>query len=306
MSTIVTRSLSRKDRFDKVAVKVNEEDYEDKWGILEVDVTEYSWGSGVDAGDYGTVDLRPAQYTEDNDNILVDAVNLAASGGTTAVGKKYYFAVNDGVVGPAAFRQDDGSYDLLWLKYELPEDNTLEPVAVTLTFTTTFTEVTVSTNPTDDGTLTLNVNNVKVSDLGTITKPASDFTNKNGYVVAQINDLHTIVIDRPVDVAVPNPVTTDSVPLFRVFNSVTPRSFGSEQRLIQHGTTKVSGSKTYKEKALVFAINDGKVDGNATNIKATTNYVAFLKAMLDKVGNWQCDDHVTCVVDYACDFTEVV
>lgn len=306
MATVATRSLSKKDRFDRVAVKVNKETYKDKWGILEIDVTQYAWGTGTDAGDYGKVDLRVPKYNADNDDPLVDNVNLTLSGGTTAVTKKYYVAVNNGEPGASAFVQPDGSWDLLYLDFELPEDNTLDPLAVTLTYAVSFTDLTPGSNPADDGNLVLNVTNSKIHDQGFITKPSTDFTNKNGYVIVQINDLHTIAIDRPVDTVITTTVKDDSVPLFTVENDKTTSGAFTTKQLINHPTSKVSGDRTYDKQLMVFAINDGKADGNARNVKATTNYVSFLKTTLQKIANWPCDDFVTVTVDYSSDFTEII
>lgn len=304
MGTVVTRTISGKDRKDRVAIKVNPEAYEEKWGILEVTVTNYAWGAGSTSGDYGFVRLKAPRYNEDNDTIFLDDVALTTSGGTEVVAFKHYVSVNNGVVGPSAFVQPDGSWDLLHLYYEQPEDNVIDPgIAVTLTYSVAFTDLTPVSNPTDDGTLTLNVNNVKVQDQGFITEPATTFANKSGYVVAQINDLHLTAIDEPIEVNATVP--SDSVPLFTVENDKTTSGSFTTQQVINHPTSKVSGDRTYQEKLMVFAINNGKADGNAKNVKASANYMSFLKVTLQKIANWPCDDWVTAITDYALDFTEV-
>ncbi len=306
MATVTTRSISGKDRWDKIAVKVDPTAYEEKWGVLQVTVTQIDWGTGSDSGDYGTVDVRVPQYNPDNDTILLDHFDLTTSGGTESIGQKYFIAVNNGVPGPAAFVEPDGTWDLMHLSFELPEDNELDPLTVTLTYSVSFTDLTPVSNPSDDGTLDLAIDNVKTADSVYITEPASTFSGKCGYVIAQINDLHTVVNDRPDDdTLIDAPSRTDSVPLFTIVNERTPVGFGKSLELVKHPMTKVSGSKTYDETLLVFAVNNGKVDGNATNVKASDNYARFLRATLQKIQNWTCDDWVDSTLDYALDFTEV-
>lgn len=304
VSTIATRSIGgNSDLVDKIAIKVDAETYKDKWGIIEITVTSYAWGSGSTGGNYGKVDIRVPKYIADNDTPIVNNVALTTSGGTTSVTKKYCFAVNNGVPGPAAYVQPDDTWDLLYLTLTLPEDNVLTPFSVTLTYSIAFTDLTPSSNPSDTGTLSFSIDNDKTADSVFITNPSSTYSGHNGRVVVQLNDLHLIAIDKPDSVT--DPIANDQVPLFVVSNDRSSPGFGTTLPIITHPTSKVGGDKNYVKKLLVYAINNGKVDGNGRNIKATTNTVSFMEAKIAKVDQWPCDDYITGILDYALTWTDM-
>lgn len=304
MATITTRSLSGKDVSDKVAVKVNMETYEDKWGIIEVTLTSYTWGSGSTSGDYGNISVAVPNYLEDNDDLIVDNDALTQSGDTVSISQKYYFAVNNGVIGPAAKVNGDGSWDLIHLIYTQPladngGANALPPTSATLTYSVAFTDLTPSTtNPANTGTLTLKVNNTKISDSGLVNLDSSTYSGANGYVKAWINAMTNTTIDLPSTVI--NPIPNDLTPYFSV------RTTGSAVPLITSAMSKISGTRTYSQQMFLFAINNGKVDANGLNIKATTSQGSFLEAKMEKLPDWPCDDHVTAAVAYTVAFTAIV
>ncbi len=293
MSTLVSRSLSASATKDKLAIKAQSQTYKDKWGVFKLTITSYQANAGA-----GVVDIRPAQYNPDNDSIIVDEAAVSDTS-LHYVLKDYFFSVNNGVPGPSVKVQEDGTWDLVHFSLT----RTSGTIQVTVTYTLAFTDLTPVSNPGDTGTLTLSVDNVRLTDNAFVTSAASTFTDKQGYVVAQLNDLHTTVIDEPDDVT--DPVAGDSVPMFSVINDITPGGSGSTTPLVAHSTTKVSGDKTYDKTLLVFAVNSGQIDANARNVKATTDFKSFLETKLDKLSDYPCDDEVTCIVDYALTFTEV-
>jgi hypothetical protein len=306
MSSVVTRILSGQDIFDLVPIKVDPEFYKDKWGIIEVTVTSYSWGAGTGSVDAGKIDLRSAQFNQNNDTPLLNNVPLITSGGsqTLTTNNKYYFAVNNGVIGPGAFVEPDGSWDLLNLKYQQPSNNSLLPTAVTLNYTLAFTELTPTVLPIETGSFTLHVDNVKTDDVGQIMQATSTYTSKNGYVKAQILSLETVAIDAPVNVFVPNgqPTLNDSVPVVKIVND--PSGFGSEKPLFNMANTKRSGKRNLINALMVFAVNSGLVDGNANNIKGA-GQASLIVANLNKVQGWPCDDVVDLTIHYALNFTQI-
>jgi hypothetical protein len=69
MSSLLSRSLGGRDVIDRQAIRVNSQDYKDKWGIIEIILTSYGIsGSGTPAGN---VDVRPPNFNADNDEIYV-------------------------------------------------------------------------------------------------------------------------------------------------------------------------------------------------------------------------------------------
>src|SRR4051794_15635529 len=121
MATVVTRSLALTDRFDKIAIRVQSEDYADKFGALVLTLTSISWTSGTNISiDTGLVNLYPPM---DSENRLLNNYNLTTTVGTFNITKKYVTSYNNGIPGPSARRNPDGSWDLLELSFEMPEDN---------------------------------------------------------------------------------------------------------------------------------------------------------------------------------------
>ncbi len=309
MTTAVTRYIGKTDRMDKVAVKVDALDYKDKWGIIKVSVTNYiiaNDNSETGTPTVGTVDIRNPQFNADNDNAIVDNATIANKSTTVSVTKDYFFAVNNGVIGPGAFVQPDGTWDLLHLTFKL--DDAFDPgVAhyhVTITYTLTYTDLTPSSNPTDTSTLALNVDNKKLSDSSFIQTAASTYSGLNGRVLIQINALDSVVQDIPND-GTDNADVPDSVPLFTVTSMKSPVGFGDNVSIINHPQTKVSGTKTYSKMLMIFAVNGGKIDGNATNSKGSTNMVTFAECRLAKLPEWPCNDITTGTVHFTNSFTSM-
>ena len=150
-------------------------------------------------------------------------------------------------------------------------------------------------------TLALNVNNQKVQDQCFISEPAATYSAKRGYVQATITSLANISIDKPADVT--TPAAHDSVPMFTIKNAKSGAA--KDIVLIQHPLAKRSGTRTYTKKLMIFAINSGKVDGNGTNVKATTSQVNFLDVQVQKIKEWPCDDKVDLTLTYTTSFTDL-
>ncbi len=327
MATVVTRSLFGKnaDRSDCVAVKVNKKDYEGKWGVQELVVTSYNWGAASQAKDIGWLDIRQPNFNPRNHTAIADKVWMDNVYGNVTVNKKLYFAVNNGEFGPETFEQGDGTVDLLHLCTEVIENTWIEGHPVTLTYTlSAFTDLTPSSMPSETSTLTLNVGQFNDEETAYITDAASTFTSKSGRVAVTLRSLVTTGIDRPKWSKALKSIQAagnvyDSVPLFTAPCVFTPGSFGAPKviervwpqklygNLAHHPVTKFSGTKTYdyRDQFFVFAVNDGKVDGNATLLESDTSRVAFVAPTLKKLPEWPCDDDVTVVVSYNRTFTQM-
>jgi hypothetical protein len=311
MSTIVTRSLGGNDNYDRQAVKVDSSAYAAKWGVIEVTLTNYiTAGSGTLGGN---VDVRSPNYNVENDDIFVNNTAIGTSGATTSITKKAYIAVNNGVVGPSALVNPDGTWDLLWLTYTQAANNAQTNTNVTLTYTIAFTDLTPSTtNPSNTGTLSLSLDNVKVKDKAYVGIAASSLSGLNGRVTAQINSLAITSIDKPlsqvtnINPNVPYGAMGDSVPVFTVMNEKSDGNvFTIQGVLISHPTSKVSGTKTYVQQFMVFAVNAGKIDGNAKNVNMTNPQALTLRCALEKLPDWPCDDTVTATIGYTIGFTSM-
>ena len=157
MATITTRELSETDTIDRQAIRVDALTYADKSGILAITL-----GDLVTVGLSGIVDIRVPNYNPKNDDIQLDEAVKAA--GTYALATTVYIAVNDGVPGPAARVNPDGTWDLvdLTLTYDDGDDD----INAVLNYTIAFTDLTPSTtNPSSgNATVALSVSDVKLDD----------------------------------------------------------------------------------------------------------------------------------------------
>jgi hypothetical protein len=330
MTTITTRNLKGSEtaqlsgfspnsslNFDKVAITIDPEAYmptwgQNKWGVFEIDLTSYSWANTnatTAALNIGTLDIRVPQFNSANDWAVADKVLLTNEVGSVSISKKYFIAVNDGVPGPSVFIQPDGSWDLMYLSLDLLSDaDVSNQYHATLTYTISYTDLTpaltfagdppiISTNPSDTGTLDLAVNNSRLTDSAYITDQVTTYTSKDGYVVVQLNGIDTSVVDTPIDSK--NATPNDSVPLFSVTPTTTP-GFTSGVSLVKFPCRKVTGSRIFSQKLMVYAINNGFVDGNGSTVKSAASFPNFMRVDLMKLPNWPCDDNVDVTLHYSC------
>jgi hypothetical protein len=148
MATVVTRSIGgTKDRKDRVAIKVDKETYAEKWGLISVNVASYyPTTGGSTVANAGKLTIKAPNYNEDCDFKVLDedtvASNTYNSGSPKTVDVDYHFAVNNGVPGPSVRQNPDGSWDLLDVYFEQPEDNALSAHTVTVTYTVAFDDET--------------------------------------------------------------------------------------------------------------------------------------------------------------------
>jgi hypothetical protein len=148
-------------------------------------------------------------------------------------------------------------------------------------------------------TLALNVNNEKLSDFAMIDYDGATLSGISGFLKVIINSLACVVIDEPKSVEEPNAL--DGTPVFQIANEKSVN--GGSTVLAGHPTSKISGTRTYTDTLFIFAVNNGKIDANALNFKATENRKHLLRAILAKVPQYPCDDEVTATLDYTTSWT---
>ena len=148
MATVGNRMLLNNDVRDVAAISVAKADYKDKWGVIEVLVNSCMWGGGTPAaGNFGRISIGPAGFDADSDFNLVDKATIANQVGPLTVGKKYFFAVNNGEIGPGGRENEDGTWDLLLVTVEVPVGQSFVPpmtpgIGVITDYTLTFTDLT--------------------------------------------------------------------------------------------------------------------------------------------------------------------
>lgn len=311
MSTVTTRTISKTNMGDIVPVRCNLEDYTsggaNKWGYLKIRVTGYSWtdGTGGTAVDAGTLSINVPNYSEDNDSVILAPTALTNTVGSVgSLTLDTIVAINNGVPGPSVRMNPDGSFDVLDMKYVLTPGSLLTNQTATLTYTVAFTDLTDHSLNNNGSTVTLDIHDDKFTDSFVVNKAASTFTAKNGYVTVKLNSLINNVDDIPnqnFDAQLVNadPVGDDGTPLF-VFGTL------NKQLVLSHMMAKRSGLKYYQDALWVFAINNGKVDRNGMNARASDgNFVVFTRGVMSKVAESPCDDYVQGVVNYTYAFTQV-
>ncbi len=293
MATITTRGLSRKDRFDRVAVRVDAQDYVDKYGVFTVTLTDITWSSADNiSADVGVVSLFPSL---DPYHPYLEEFAIDTTQGTEAITKKHIAAVNNGVPGPSIRQNPDNSWDILDLVFTLPEDNDLNAQTMVLTYTLTFTDLTAAAGG-SNSTITLNVNNLKKKDIGYISGNLADMVDKEGYLLVRIKSSVLTVIDQPINAPAPDPAG-DYVPLFTIkqLNNIK----------IQHPTPKISGTRNYPDTRFVIAVNDGVGDANGTTFNSTAGDLIAMEAVLEKKPEWPCNDDVTLALTHSSQFVEI-
>ncbi len=302
--SISTRALGGNDNVDRRSVRVDGQNYKDKSGIIEVVLTSYTTSGTGTLG--GNVDLRPAGYNADNDEIYLNNVAIGAAPATVSITKKFYVAVNNGVPGPNATVNPDGTWDLLILTYVQAPNNAQVNTIVQFNYTlTAFLDLTATVNPADTGSLPLVVDGSRIQDEFVIALAASTIAAQNGRIRATLNWLQNEVIDQsPAQAAIPVAgVANDPAPYFSVLNAKTPSNVTTGQGVLtQHQLAKISGVKTYYQCHMIFAVNNGKVDGNGSNLlMSVASQVALFNVTLYKAV--PTDDIVTATVAYSAVFT---
>jgi hypothetical protein len=311
MSTnLVSRYLGPTDRHQRMSIKLNPEDYRspasgagNKWGLITLTISSISIanlsGSPI-SGVLGTVDIRPSQYNVENDNILLTEAITNSPYTHTLMGKKYCFAVNNGVIGPGAFVEPDGSWDLLDIKYDLPDGYALDQVQLTVNYTISFTDLTPSGPSAGASQAVLHVDNDKTADF-VIISDSSFAGTLSGYISCQLASYDLEVADKPdfadpvdlLDVAHKN----DSVPLLIWDNLRTPYSNYSKNMAVLTPMSKSGGHSTFNRCLYVFAVNGSKIDANGS---AGHGYdrVNLVRADLFKWPPYPCDDVVDLKLNY--------
>lgn len=152
-------------------------------------------------------------------------------------------------------------------------------------------------------TLTLGVSLFKSYDEGLITVDPSAINNVSGYIKVTFDSLTLTVKDVPSDGLPYNYIPAfispsgDQVPNFSIVNDPLPGAYGTQNAVINHPCSKTPGTKTYKKKLMIYAVNSGKLDGNANNRPSSngttgTKVNVLARAILQKVPDWPCDDDV--------------
>lgn len=269
MSAITTRSLGKKDRYDRQSVRIDGIDYVGKAGILEITLTSLvSVGTGG-----GEPLLQVPNFNPANDDVIYNTSIVAAA--TVTLTNKIYVSVNSGVPGPSARVNQDGTWDLLDLTYTLDEENTFTGLTLALNYSVAFTDLTPSTtNPTmGNASLTLNIGDGQTHDTAEIGVLNGTISTSSGYIKAWINQItSTIVNDGTI---IPSATFTVNMP------GGGCGCCGSSQALISHPLAPVTGTKIYSQGMVIFAVNVGKIDGNGTVGKGTNGQSVALECELN-------------------------
>jgi hypothetical protein len=311
MASIITRPLGGNDNKDVRCVRVDSQTYKDKWGVIELVLNSYTTsGTGTLAGN---VDVRPPNYNPASDEVYLNNVAIAGAPGTVSSTKKFYFAVNNGVPGPAVRVNPDGTWDLMEMVFNQKPDNAQVDTRVSLSFTlSAFVDLTATVNPAGSAPdLVLSVNKDKPHDEATIGVTAASIAGLNGRVLTSLNFVYTENIDQPIktpfNTAPLSPVgeSGDSTHLFECVNAKLPsNNFTSQGVIASHLLPKVSGSKIYYQAHMIFAVNNGKIDGNGRNINTSSGgQIHLLRCSLH--GSGYSDDTATVTVGYTTTFTSM-
>lgn len=316
MATITTRTLAGSDILDRIAVKVQGSSYVGKSGIFKVHVTSYSYTCGSDGGDL-MIDIRVPQYCPICDTIIVDSVTKdqglgVGSPSTVTVGTDYYIALNNGVPGPSAFVQGDGTWDLMWCSVQATVGTT--SAALTLTYTITFEDYADFTGSPSSNTVAVGIQYDKTYDSNKISAIFDDYDSGVGCVAIKIVSLANVTstgnpLYRTLNLGnVPVDFSNGSVPMFAVSNIIFPNTFGYKRDIVKHPISKTTGTTSYLENlsiyethsnVMIFAFNGGKVDGNARLAKsAAGNTFDFMVAEIAVMPEWPTYDTVAGTLTY--------
>lgn len=151
MATKTTRFLSNSLKQDCLYLDVTPSTYEDKWGVIKINIASISWTDGEalsSVGDGGIVNIKVPNFYKDSDDIILDNYAIVNSQGSHVINRDYYFAVNNGYPPPSAYiNKITEGWDLIKIDYKLASGNSFNNMRVTVTYTVTFTDLTpVSTS----------------------------------------------------------------------------------------------------------------------------------------------------------------
>lgn len=277
MATKTTQYLSSSRLQDCVKIDVVPEDYEEKWGVIKVNVTSVTYtngGLGTIIENGGRIDLRNTNYAQDYDNVLIDNQLLTNTVGTITVNKSYYFAVNNGNIPPSAiYDSATNRWDLLALKYTLPTGTALFDQRATITYTVTFTDLTPVSNPAGD-TLNLSITEFRQQDtvqIGVVPVSSEFASNESGYCTLQLCSLaHNV-----------NPAN-QVVEAAGIMNIVNATFLFNYAEYVE----KYSFKKVFEKHFFVVAVNNQKFDANCiyNKVAGQSDSAIILSAVL--TGQW--------------------
>ncbi len=301
MATVSTRALSSSRPNDFLTISVdhaaNDPNGDGKTGYYKVLINSVTWtGTGLAPDQSVTVDIRAPQFSGQNDTALVDNVSVASDVGSLTPAKtKQVLAVVGSNPGPSAFAQGDGTWDLLNIKTSVGSFTEVTNFVLTVDYTLTWHEV----DSTDFGTLnsnsvSLHVDNDKEADVVGITS-----TVGTGYGLLVFLPVSVVTAIDDGDLA------GDSVPNFNVASAATAGGYSFGFSILSHPISKSSNhTKSYPTKgAMVYAVNDGKIDGNGSSVtinnSGTVSHQNILgDASLYRVAEWPSDDTVDATFNY--------
>lgn len=316
MSTVVSRTLAGSDVLDRLAIKVNGASYVGKSGVFKVHVTSYSFLCGADDGNL-MIDIRPPQYCPVCDTIMVenttkDQGDGVGSPSTVTLNADYYITLNNGVPGPAAFVQGDGTWDLLKIDFQAAVGTT--SAVLTVTYTVTFKDYADFTGSPTSDTVVVGVQYNKFYDSKKISAIFDDYDSGVACVAIKVVSLANVTSNGNPGAGIlnignyPLDFANDSVPEFAVSNIVHPYTYGQRRDVVKHAISKTTGTITYLESlsdyvthsnVMIFAFNGGLVDGNARLTKsAAGNDFDFMVAEMAIRQDWPTTDTVVGTCTY--------
>jgi hypothetical protein len=271
--TVVSQTIDKNNPEARLAVQVEARDASVcdstnrrfRCGVWKVQITALTASAGVQAGDTLRATIQPANYDPlCNDQVIQETIG--AGGGTTvALGAEYdhVVAINYGLPGPSAVMEKDGTITLAVIDLELMTTNLelASSIIATATATVTFTEVPayggMSSPTARTASLAVSPQNEANWAMLSVDQPGSPSTYF-GYAAIQLSSLTSSLTPDSMPSATPTALTITTV----------PQMYGQLMTVCSYPLPKSQGrSKTFADFfTRVFAINKGKIDGNATGV----------------------------------------
>jgi hypothetical protein len=233
-------------------------------GVLVVTITQIYWTGTKGAGETATITINPPNYQQNcNDQITLRPVVTAVSSGTPVTPNfKHVTAVNYGMPDSSAVLNPDGTFSLVEVVIEL-NSNAITPIASLLSVFVTYNLAWHEYSPYSpiEGTgyeADLSIGNGSSTDWGMATV---DATTGYAALVVQLATLDWSVL--------PGNNPSGLVPSFQLSNPARPG--GATVANYNTALAQSFGRSLtfYDSYTYVFAVNDGKVDANATPVQAT-------------------------------------
>jgi hypothetical protein len=231
-------------------------------GILVTTFNSFTWSGSAVSGETAKVRMSPVNYQQDaNDQVILNNVDLA--GPSVSPSYSHATAINYGMPDSSAVLNSDGTISLVNFEFEI-ESNAFTPIAsnisVEISYTTTFTEY--SPYGSTGGTLytsALYIGPGSAAGWGMIAENGPGAGNY-AYVV-QLKTLTWSVL--------PGTDPTGMVPQFQLSNPA--RRGGAVVANYNSSLTPAYGSSLtfFDHYTYVFAVNNGKVDANATPVESS-------------------------------------